>query len=151
MQLIRAFRRLLWQTIIGFNRDSPWEVSIQNMVLRPENIDIHPSSVSVFGGIGKEFQAVARITIGKECFIGPNTALITQNHDIYNPSHTAEAKPITIGAHCWLGHSVTILPGVVLGDHTTVGAGAVVTHSFPEGHCVICGVPAKIIKRLNNG
>ena len=41
-----------------------------------------------------------------------------------------------------------ILPGVVLGDHTIVGAGSVVTRSFEEGHCVIAGVPARKIKEL---
>ena len=43
-----------------------------------------------------------------------------------------------------------ILPGVTLGPGTVVGAGSVVTHSFPEGHCVIAGVPAKLIRNLQN-
>jgi acetyltransferase-like isoleucine patch superfamily enzyme len=41
--------------------------------------------------------------------------------------------------------NAVILPGVTLGDHTIVGAGSVVTHSFPEGHCTIAGNPAKKI------
>jgi acetyltransferase-like isoleucine patch superfamily enzyme len=40
------------------------------------------------------------------------------------------------------------MPGVTLGDFTIVGAGAVVTKSFPEGHCILGGVPAKKIKDL---
>ena len=42
-----------------------------------------------------------------------------------------------------------ILPGVTLGDNTIVGAGAVVTKSFPEGHCVIAGNPARKIKDID--
>ena len=42
------------------------------------------------------------------------------------------------------------MPGVTLGDFTIVGAGAVVTKSFPEGHCILGGVPAKKIKNLEN-
>ncbi len=41
------------------------------------------------------------------------------------------------------------MPGVTLGDWTVVGAGAVVTKSFPEGHCVVGGVPAALIKQLD--
>ena len=41
-----------------------------------------------------------------------------------------------------------ILPGVVLGEHTVVGAGSIVTKSFPEGYCVIAGNPAKIIRKI---
>ena len=43
-----------------------------------------------------------------------------------------------------------ILPGVTLGDHTIVGAGSVVTKSFPDGDCVIAGNPARMIRRLNS-
>ncbi len=41
-----------------------------------------------------------------------------------------------------------ILPGVQLGDYTVVGAGTVVTKSFPKGRCVIAGNPAKVIKEF---
>ena len=41
-----------------------------------------------------------------------------------------------------------ILPEVELGDFTIVGAGSVVTKSFPEGYCIIAGNPAKKIKQL---
>ena len=44
-----------------------------------------------------------------------------------------------------------ILPGVTLGEHTVVGAGSVVTKSFPDGHCVIAGNPAIIIRSLDGG
>ena len=44
--------------------------------------------------------------------------------------------------------NAVILPGVTLGDHTIVGAGSIVTKSFPEGYVVIAGNPAKIIRTL---
>jgi acetyltransferase-like isoleucine patch superfamily enzyme len=46
---------------------------------------------------------------------------------------------------------VVVLPGVELGDFTVVGASAVVTKSFPEGHCVIGGNPARVIRLLDPG
>ena len=45
--------------------------------------------------------------------------------------------------------NAVILPDVVLGDFTIVGAGAIVTHSFPDGYCIIAGNPANVIKNLS--
>lgn len=58
---------------------------------------------------------------------------------ISDPDLQAEGKPVRIGRKCWIGMNAVILPGVTLGDHTVVGAGAVVSRSFPEGHCIVAG------------
>ena len=52
---------------------------------------------------------------------------------------------IIAGCNLWK----ILVPGVTLGENTVVAAGAVVTKSFPCGHCVIGGVPAKIIKMID--
>lgn len=50
-----------------------------------------------------------------------------------------------IGHHCVIGGRAIILPGVSLGNHVFVAAGAVVTKSIPD-HCLVAGNPAHIIK-----
>ncbi|MDT4068951.1 type 8 capsular polysaccharide synthesis protein Cap8J, partial [Staphylococcus aureus] len=60
----------------------------------------------------------------------------------------APGEDVKIGNYSWIGMNSVILPGVELGEHTIVGAGSVVTKSFPEGNVVIGGNPAKIIKKI---
>ena len=54
---------------------------------------------------------------------------------------------VTIGDNCWIGGSVSILPGVSIGDNVTIGAGSVVVKDIPSGS-VAAGNPAKVIKRI---
>ncbi len=65
------------------------------------------------------------------------------------PNKHLPPKDVHLVEHCWIGMNSMILPGVTLGPHTVVGAGSVVTKSFPDGYCVIAGNPAKIIKVLD--
>jgi len=52
---------------------------------------------------------------------------------------------IVIEDDCWLGAGAKILDGVTVGAGSVVGAGAVVTRSFPP-KSVIGGVPAKLLR-----
>ena len=84
------------------------------------------------------------ICIGDGTIFAPGVKIISANHDQNNLSSWKAAPPIRIGRRCWIGSNAAILPGVQLGDDVIVGAGAVVTKSFPNGS-VIGGVPAKLI------
>ena len=57
------------------------------------------------------------------------------------------ACPVNIGDNCWIGGSVTILPGVTIGDGCTIGAGSVVVKDIPS-YSVAVGNPAKVIRKL---
>ena len=81
-------------------------------------------------------------------YIAPNVGLVTANHVLTDLEQHQPGKDIVLGKNCWIGMNSTVLPGVVLGDHTVVGAGSVVTKSFPEGWQVIAGNPAKMIRKL---
>ncbi|MDP4151697.1 MAG: acyltransferase [Bacteroidota bacterium] len=122
---------------------------------------MHPSSIvsypkNVYAGIntcpgynpGCYIHAVNGIYIGDYTQIGPNVGLMSGNHDLYDFRIQTEGGPIRIGKYCWIGMGAVILPEVELGDFTIVGAGAIVTKSFPEGHCVIAGNPAQKIRDL---
>lgn len=88
------------------------------------------------------------LSIGRGCFFSDDVKLITRNHDVLNPSCFLPFQDIVIGDCCWFGENSILLPGVHLGQHTVVAAGAVVTKSFPNGFVVLGGVPARVIRKL---
>lgn len=89
------------------------------------------------------------IIIGDYSYFATNLGLMSSNHDLYDLRKLEISDPIEIGSYCWIGMNSVILPEVKLGDFTIVGAGSVVTRSFPEGYCVIAGNPARIIRKLD--
>ena len=52
----------------------------------------------------------------------------------------------TIGDHVIVGCGAKVLGGIVIGDDVVIGSNAVVVKDVPS-HCVVVGVPARIIKR----
>lgn len=95
---------------------------------------------------------VAPVHIGDYCMIGPNTMITTVNHPLSpkgRRNHIGQTKPVKIGNDVWIGGNVTILPGVTIGNNVVIAAGAVVTKDVPD-NCVAGGVPAKVIKEIEN-
>lgn len=139
------------QKILGYQRDIPFPVSFRMQVVNWKNIEFDVDDLSNFQKTGSYFRAApdAKIYIGKGTYIAGNVGLITANHDFNDLSKYTPGKDIRIGKNSWIGMNCMILPGVELGEHTIVGAGSVVTKSFPQGNCVIAGNPARIIKELN--
>ena len=92
----------------------------------------------------------ARVTIGDDCFVGPNVSIYTACHStdpVERNSRQEWAKPVSIGHNVWIGGSVTILPGVSIGDNVTIGAGSVVTSDIPS-NSVAVGNPCRVVKNI---
>ena len=92
----------------------------------------------------------ARVSIGDDCFIGPNVSIYTACHStdpVERNTRNEWAEPVTIGHNVWIGGSATILPGVTIGDNVTIGAGSVVTRDIPSD-VVAAGNPCRVIKTL---
>lgn len=94
------------------------------------------------------FQDQGGITIGDGSLIGHKAVLATLNHG-FAPEDRGSLypSPIIIGKNVWVGASVTILPGVTIGDNAIIAAGAVVTKDV-AANTVVAGVPATVIRTL---
>lgn len=92
----------------------------------------------------------ARVSIGDDCFVGPNVSIYTACHSTDPVERNARrewAEPVVIGDNVWIGGDVTILPGVTIGDNVTIGAGSVVAHDIPSG-VVAVGNPCRPVKKI---
>lgn len=128
-----------------------------------ENPSIGPNFNCDYGlhiTVGKNFLTnynvtildIAPVKIGDYVMIGPNTLITTVGHPLSplgRRKHLGKAEPVLIGDDVWIGGNVTVLPGVTIGSNVVVAAGAVVTKDVPD-NCVVGGVPARVIKTLEN-
>lgn len=136
------------QKFIGKNADAYWPMHPSSMVSYPKNVLIGKGVVPGYSA-GCYLHAVNKIYIDDYTFIAPNVGIMSGNHDVSDLRLQTMNAPVKIGKYCWIGMNAVILPEVELGDFTIVGAGAIVTKSFPGGHCVIGGNPARIIKTID--
>ena len=114
-----------------------------------------------FANFNLTVQDDARVFIGDNCYFGPNVTLVTPIHPLLaaernridgpdgKPHRLCYAKPIYIGNSCWLGASVTVCPGVTIGENCVIGAGSVVTEDIPA-NSLAAGVPCRVIRTLSD-
>ena len=107
-------------------------------------------------GVGSETDLSGHIIIGNDVMMGPHVTMRTYSHahdriDIpMNQQGFEPERVMHIGDDVWIGANVTILPGVNVGSHCILAAGAVVTKDVPD-YAIVGGCPAKIIRMRNEG
>lgn len=105
--------------------------------------------------VGIDSECFGPVTIGRDVMMGPECVILTRNHrhdrlDIPMISQGYEDyRPVTVGDDVWIGRRVIILPGVTVGAHSILSAGAVVTKDV-DPFSIVGGVPAKLIKRRDD-
>lgn len=140
----------LWQWV-------KWKISRDKRIYWP----VHPVTEvtgvdNIYVGYGSNpgtragcyIQGNGGLYIGNYVAFASNVALISSNHDVYDQSKYTD-KEVILEDYCWIASGAMIMPGVHLGPRTIVAANSVVTHSFPDGYCIVGGNPAKLIKELD--
>jgi len=141
----------LWsRNILRLAKPLPFPAALTCHISNPSNIFFDSDDINNFQSPGVYFQNFKGcIYIGKGSYIAPNVGIITANHNVTKLASHDKGEDVIIGRECWIGMNSVILPGVQLGDGVIVGAGSIVTKSFPGGYVVLAGSPAKIIREIN--
>ena len=102
-------------------------------------LELAPGAVVVSG---HRIDFTDRVRLGRNVIVGGrNSSLWTHNRQ--------ETAPITIGDFCYLGSEVRLAPGAMLPDECILGLGSVLAGEITEPRSLIGGVPAKVIRPLN--
>lgn len=97
--------------------------------------------------------AAESVNIGKDVLISGCVYISDHDHCFDDPEYSARwskkltSKPVIIEDGVWLGEGCVVLKGVTIGKRAVVGANAVVTKDVPP-FTVVCGVPAKVIRKI---
>lgn len=102
--------------------------------------------------IGIHNTIIGPVTIGSHVNLAQGITVTALNHNFDDTTRRIDEQgvstnPVTIGDDVWIGANAVILPGVNIGRHCVVAAGAVVTKDVPDG-TLVGGVPAKVIKSI---
>lgn len=103
--------------------------------------------------IGIHNTIIGPVTIGDNVNLAQGITVTALNHNFEDTSKRIDeqgisTKPVEIKDDVWIGANAVILPGVTIGSHAVVAAGAVVTTDVPD-NTVVGGVPAKIIRQID--
>ena len=102
--------------------------------------------------VGLHNTIIGPVEIGSHVNLAQGITVTALNHNFSDTSKRIDEQgvstsPVTIEDDVWIGANAVILPGVTIGEHCVVAAGAVVTKDVPP-HSLVAGVPAKVIKKI---
>ena len=102
--------------------------------------------------IGLHNTIIGPVEIGNHVNLAQGITVTALNHNFSDTNKRIDEQgvsttPVTIEDDVWVGANAVILPGVTIGEHCVVAAGAVVTKDVPP-HSLVAGVPAKVIKQI---
>ena len=127
-----AYAHVLPGARVGANCNICDQVFVENDVIVGDRVTVK-CGVQLWDGL----------RIEDDVFIGPN-ATFTNDRFPRSKQYPESFAPTVVEQGASIGANATILPGLRLGTHCMIGAGAVVTRSVPP-YAIVVGNPARIV------
>jgi acetyltransferase-like isoleucine patch superfamily enzyme len=151
--VIRPFTTIYAGTVLGVGVQTGQCVSIREDNEIADGASVGTGSILEFGNrIGSRSRihsgCFLEMTIVEEdVFVGPRVVFTDDPHPMGCPRYKECLGGVTVRALARIGANCTLLPGVVVGRNSLVGAGSVVTRHVPDD-MVVAGNPARLIKAV---
>ena len=105
-----------------------------------------------FSRIGIHSTVIGPVTIGSHVNLAQGITVTALNHnfsskDKFIDEQGVATSPIVIEDDVWIGANAVILPGVKIGRHSVIAAGAVVNRDVPP-YSLAVGVPAQVKRKI---
>lgn len=102
--------------------------------------------------IGLHNTIIGPVLIGSHVNLAQGITVTALNHNFEDSEKRIDEQGVStstviIEDDIWIGANAVVLPGVTIGHHSVVAAGAVVTKDVPP-HSLVAGAPAKVIKQI---
>ncbi|MCL5291412.1 MAG: transferase [Actinobacteria bacterium] len=153
--IVRPFTTIYAGSVIGDHFQTGQGVSIREDNLIGDYVSIGTNTVLEFGNrIGNRVRIhtgcfLEMVTIEDDVFVGPYVVFTDDPHPMNCPKYKGCKGGATVKDLARIGANATILPGVVVGRNSLVGAGSVVTENVPD-NTVVVGNPAQVVKHIND-
>ncbi|HEV8129080.1 MAG TPA: acyltransferase [Candidatus Eisenbacteria bacterium] len=151
--VIRPFTTIYAGTVLGAGVQTGQCVSIREDNEIADGASVGTGAILEFGNrIGARSRihsgCFLEMTIVEEdVFVGPRVVFTDDPHPMGCPRYQECLGGVTVRALARIGANCTLLPGVVVGRNSLVGAGSVVTRHVPDD-MVVAGNPARLIKAV---
>jgi len=153
--VIRSHTTIYSGNIIGNNFQTGHHVMIREFNKIGRNVSIGTLSViehhvKIGNNVRIHSQAfIPEYTVLEDdCWIGPNVVVTNALYPL-SPDVKKKLKGPTIKKGSKIGANATLLPGILIGENSLIGAGSVVTKNVPK-NSVVAGNPAKVIKMISD-
>ncbi len=135
--------RLFWLRVFDAKIDGKPFVHQRARIAVPWNLTLHDRACL---GDRANAYSLAEIEIGARATVAQEAYLDTGSHDFDQAGLPLVTAKITIGEDAFIGARAFVLPGVIIGARSVVGACSVVTHDVPED-VIAAGNPCKVLRK----